>query len=372
VNKPCPIPLNLATAKGFSQPIPLPQDCADIDVTPTVDGRVFKVRYSRPAQSRACCSDPVSEPVPRFDFVNQPPVVIAGSYAPIYIPNGEFDFVVFNPTVTDDGLPNGTVTFAWSVDSGPGAVVFDDPTNPTTAAHFSVPGTYVLRLVASDGDKEGFGTTTITVIHNDVPVVDAGEDQTITLDGDSVYFESPDATLTDDEIPEPAVVTWSKVSGPADVIFDDVNTLRTGMHFTATGTYVLQLDARDSIGDATPSQVTITVNPGEVPTHTVTLTTHGAGAHVVSSPSGWDFDDTRGSGDETYTHDWDEGTSITITFTNNGSVAFEGFKINGVFSNGSLVTVTPPDGEGFGGAYSYTFTLTANILLEYYSVPADF
>ncbi|MGQ0645675.1 MAG: PKD domain-containing protein, partial [Elusimicrobiota bacterium] len=54
-------------------------------------------------------------------------------------------------TVTDDGLPSGTLTQTWSRVSGPGTVTFANPTAADTAASFSAAGTYVLRLTATDG-----------------------------------------------------------------------------------------------------------------------------------------------------------------------------------------------------------------------------
>lgn len=55
-----------------------------------------------------------------------------------------------NGTVTDDGLPSNTLTYSWTKFSGPGTVTFTDSTAVDTTASFSVSGTYVLRLTASD------------------------------------------------------------------------------------------------------------------------------------------------------------------------------------------------------------------------------
>ena len=54
-------------------------------------------------------------------------------------------------SVRDEGLPrDGQVTSMWSVQSGPGAVRFDDPTAPRTRAVFDQPGEYGLELSATD------------------------------------------------------------------------------------------------------------------------------------------------------------------------------------------------------------------------------
>lgn len=68
---------------------------------------------------------------------------------------------IMNPTtsVTLEGRTWGgaaPVTTEWSKVSGPGTVTFSDPTRINSSASFSAPGTYGLRLTATDG------TTTVT------------------------------------------------------------------------------------------------------------------------------------------------------------------------------------------------------------------
>ena len=81
-------------------------------------------------------------------LLNQPPTANAGPDQEITLPG----VAQLNGTATDDGLPRGSVleTF-WSFVSGPGPVVFPDATLLNATAIFTVPGTYVLRLTASDG-----------------------------------------------------------------------------------------------------------------------------------------------------------------------------------------------------------------------------
>src|SRR6185436_7375818 len=55
-------------------------------------------------------------------------------------------------TATDDGnpVPPGLLTTTWSLASGPASVTFSAPNALTTSATFTVPGTYTVRLSASD------------------------------------------------------------------------------------------------------------------------------------------------------------------------------------------------------------------------------
>ncbi|MES2981163.1 MAG: Calx-beta domain-containing protein [Verrucomicrobiota bacterium] len=73
-----------------------------------------------------------------------------------------------NGTVTD---PNPqTLTTAWSVVSGPGAVTFANASSIDTTATFTLAGTYVLRLSANDGFDTTLDQVTITVNGTTYPV----------------------------------------------------------------------------------------------------------------------------------------------------------------------------------------------------------
>jgi hypothetical protein len=164
--------------------------------------------------------------------------------------------------VGDDGLPDppGALTTTWSKLSGPGDVGFDDANAVDTTASFSAAGTYVLRLTADDGALAVSDETTITVApQNTAPTVDAGPDDAVELPG----LASLDGTVGDDGLPDPPgalTTTWSKLSGPGDVGFDDANAVDTTASFGAAGTYVLRLTADDG-ALAVSDETTITVAP---------------------------------------------------------------------------------------------------------------
>jgi poly(3-hydroxybutyrate) depolymerase len=91
---------------------------------------------------------------------NLPPVVQAGPDATLTLPAT----LALNGSAHDDGLPTGSsLTRLWSVVSGPANVTFADPLAPATTATFSAPGTYVLRLSASDGTLTASDDLTATV-----------------------------------------------------------------------------------------------------------------------------------------------------------------------------------------------------------------
>ena len=119
-------------------------------------------------------------------------------------------------TATDDGLPSGQLTTSWEKASGPGSVSFAQPTQLTTAATFSQPGEYTLRLTASDSALSASDLTKVTLTGNRPPVVDAGPDQVVATDGLAIL----PGTVTDDGLPFGKLSSfWMKVLGPGAVSF---------------------------------------------------------------------------------------------------------------------------------------------------------
>lgn len=66
-------------------------------------------------------------------------------------------------SVQDDITPSENLTVRWSQVSGPGSVEFADPSAVNTTATFTVPGDYVLRLTASDGQFTVSDEVTVVV-----------------------------------------------------------------------------------------------------------------------------------------------------------------------------------------------------------------
>ncbi len=92
---------------------------------------------------------------------NQSPIVSAGPNQTLTTTS-----TTLNGSITDDRLPNGTVTTNWSVVSGPGTVTFGNVTQAVTTAAFTVPGVYVLQLTGSDGQATVSSDVTVTVLIN--------------------------------------------------------------------------------------------------------------------------------------------------------------------------------------------------------------
>ena len=92
---------------------------------------------------------------------NRAPVVNAGTNQTITLPAT----AALAGAASDDGDPNppGALTFGWSQVSGPSTVTFGTPNALNTTASFTVSGSYILRLTASDGQLGASSDVGITV-----------------------------------------------------------------------------------------------------------------------------------------------------------------------------------------------------------------
>jgi hypothetical protein len=190
--------------------------------------------------------------------VNQAPTVSAGPDRTVTMPGA----VSLAGSVSDDGLPTPpAVTAGWTTVSGPGTVVFADPSAGATTATFSAAGTYVLRLTGSDGELQTLDDVTVVVSAapvNVAPTVSAGPDRSVTMPA----AVSLAGSVSDDGLPTPPAVTagWTTVSGPGTVTFANPAAAATTATFSAAGTYVLRLTGSDGALQAT-DDVTVTVAP---------------------------------------------------------------------------------------------------------------
>src|SRR5262249_15760227 len=99
-----------------------------------------------------------------IDNLNLSPIANAGSDQSITLPANT---VTLNGSGTDDGQPNGSLTYTWTKVSGPGKVTFANASQAVTTAQFSIAGTYTLRLTANDGQLSATDNVVVTV--NSVP-----------------------------------------------------------------------------------------------------------------------------------------------------------------------------------------------------------
>lgn len=97
-----------------------------------------------------------------FDSGKSPnfaPTVIAGPDRAVVLPGKTY----LDGTIRDDDKVKPTPAVAWSKESGPGTVAFENDAAATTTATFSAPGEYVLKLTADDGQLTGSDTLQVVV-----------------------------------------------------------------------------------------------------------------------------------------------------------------------------------------------------------------
>lgn len=213
---------------------------------------------------------------------NQPPTVSAGSNQTIALPAS----AILAGTVTDDGLPVGaTLTSTWSKTSGPGIVTFANPNSPATTATFSLSGTYILRLTASDTEFTVFSEVAVIVqAANQPPTITINPTWSVVLPSRLTVTY----TVSDDRLPSNGVLTvsWDTVGGPGDVGYRDQtpslnNVGSVSVGFSQAGTYVLRITATDTQYTVS-QQITVTVTGTPNPAPTVTLTSPTEGQEVTT------------------------------------------------------------------------------------------
>jgi pimeloyl-ACP methyl ester carboxylesterase len=133
----------------------------------------------------------------------------------------------------------------------------------TVTATVTLPaGQQTLRVLSSSADAWNFNWFELTAggsgsaPANQLPTVNAGNDQTITLPTSSVQL-SATATDADGTI---ASYTWTKVSGPAEGNFSSTTVANPTFNGLAQGTYTLKVTATDNSGATASDEVVVTVN----------------------------------------------------------------------------------------------------------------
>lgn len=210
---------------------------------------------------------------------NTAPTAFAGADQTMTLPVA----IKLDGSACDDGFPRGAaLALSWSQVSGPGTATFTNPSSPTSDVTFTVPGDYVLRLTASDGEHTASDEVSIKALPaNAAPIVNAGADQTITLPNTATL----NGTVSDDGLPAGGTLStfWSQLSGPGIVTFNDPNSPVTGAVFPVEGTYTLRLAGNDSQRTGTDDVVvTVKISPA-LDDATLALVEGNAGPYVTGT-----------------------------------------------------------------------------------------
>jgi len=188
------------------------------------------------------------------------PVANAGNNGSITLPQN---------TVTLDGTAStaaaGFITkYLWTKVSGPTAGTISDPSASVTSASGLEEGVYEFELKITDNNNNtAVSIVTVTVLPQPVlPIANAGASQSVTLPQNSVTLDgsassAPSGTIT--------AYTWTKVSGPADGIIENVDNAVTQVNGLTEGIYEFELKVTDNNGAVATGSVTVTVNAAPLP-----------------------------------------------------------------------------------------------------------
>ena len=192
--------------------------------------------------------------------VNDTPVANAGPDQSVRV--GE--------TVDLDGSASSDVegdllTYGWSLVVTPaGSVaVLSDSTAAKPIFDVDVPGTYVARLVVSDGSVESLPDSVSISTINSAPVANAGPDRTVSV-GDAATLDGSGSGDVDGDA---LAFEWSFVSVPdgSAAALSDAQEVMATFGVDAPGTYIVQLVVNDGVVDSAADTVSIsTLNSAPV------------------------------------------------------------------------------------------------------------
>ncbi|MBN9350491.1 MAG: right-handed parallel beta-helix repeat-containing protein [Chitinophagaceae bacterium] len=189
--------------------------------------------------------------------LNIPPVANAGPDQTITLPTNTV-------TLTGSGSDQDgkIVSYKWTKISGPSGFTITNAGSPVTSVSNLVQGAYYFQLqVTDDGGAIGLDTVKVTVnaaAANKVPIVSAGQDQTIKL---PVNYVTLSGTATDED-GKIVTLNWTKISGPSNYQIMDPDSLTTLVTSLTSGTYTFQLSATDNSGSTSSATVDIIVTAG--------------------------------------------------------------------------------------------------------------
>ncbi len=197
------------------------------DVVPVATGRVT-IRFNE--QTRV------------YSMISQASAPIANA--------GEDRTVKAGSTVTLDAflstdLDNDIVSYTWDNGFGEGQVV---------SKQMDVPGIFTVRLTVTDSNNNtSTDSVVITVTPNNPPVANAGPDQTVKV-GSSVTLDAGLSTDVDGDI---ASYLWSNGFGTGK---------RVSKVMSQAGAFSVTLTVTDANDNTSTDQLSITVNPNQLPT----------------------------------------------------------------------------------------------------------
>ncbi len=184
-----------------------------------------------------------------------------GTKVPIASAGNDKAIAPGSTTITGAGTDaDGTVaSYEWTQLSGPNNATLANASTKTVTASNLVAGTYMFRLIVTDDagitDSDYIKITVDPALANQLPVVNAGTDKTITLPINSVSLtgtaSDPDGTIT--------AYAWTKISGSTAMLSGNTTATLSASNLLQ-GSYTFRLTVTDNKGGKKYDDVKVTVN----------------------------------------------------------------------------------------------------------------
>ncbi len=245
----------------------------------SLDQGIYKFELKATDAGGAVAKDTVTITVnPAVTPANQSPSVNAGASQSITLP---LNTVTLSGSATD---PDGTIaSYQWTKLSGPATFTIVAAGQALTVVNTLIQGVYQFELRATDNlGATGRDTVVVTVNAvvppgNQLPTVNAGTNQTITLPVNTVTL-SGSAADADGTI---AGYLWTKISGPASFNIATPAQSQTVINNLIQGTYQFVLSVTDNAGAIARDTVNVTVNPAVVPVNQVPTVNAGTNQTIT-------------------------------------------------------------------------------------------
>jgi RHS repeat-associated protein len=248
---------------------------------------------------------------------NAPQITVSGD-ASLQMPNSGH----YTATITNQGAG---LTVAWTKQSGPGNVTFDQPSQPVVSALFDAAGSYVLRVTATDSLGTNFVDVNVTV---QAPVTTEQGWILSPLDGAHITGIVP-ITLIPGKTLVSGTLTVASSSNLSVATTLNANTTGTGQiglldtTLLANGAYWIQLNATDNTGKTMGSGIWVNVigdyKPGRVTTTVTDLVVPAPGLPIQISRT---YDSLVRGVSSDFGYGWSLGIKVQMEIANTGDVTF--------------------------------------------------
>jgi hypothetical protein len=290
--------------------------------------------------------------------VNQPPIVNAGTDQTITLPVSSANL---SGTASD---PDGSIaTYNWTKVSG-GSATITSPSSASTTITGLTAGPYTFRLTVTDNSGAAASddvNITVNSAPNQLPVANAGADQTITLPTNSVTLNGS-GTDADGII---ASYAWSKVSGVGGTITSPGSPSTTVTGLTA-GSYSFRLTVTDNSGATAFDDINVVVNQQPTPPYSLRIEaeSYSSSTGVVTTSATTD----AGGGQQVGALDNNDALNYTVDVTYSGTYTINfrvgatkgGSRLQLVNQSGTLLaTINVPNTGSAWQTVSVTANLTA-------------